>query len=212
MPEEARQTPEQPQGVSPAEHKEGNLSARHGSPPTAEGNHVAELESLRTELAEEKAKADDYLKNWQRSQADFINYKRRMEQERADQAKFANSALILRILPVLDDFGRAFTSIPQALKQYTWLEGIALIDRKLRLVLEQEGVTPIEAVGEDFDPMLHEAVIIEEGTDPQHGRVVEELQKGYKLHDRVIRPTLVKVGQLPAVQQDSYDQPAEPEK
>lgn len=156
---------------------------------------MAEVEALHASLEEEKAKAEDYLKNWQRAQADFINFKRRTEQERVEQTKFANSALILKIIPVLDDFERAFATLPREVEGIPWLEGIALIERKLRFILEQEGVTPIEALGNDFDPNLHEAVLLEEGTDPQHGVVVAELQKGYKLHDRVIRPTMVKVGQ-----------------
>jgi molecular chaperone GrpE len=159
----------------------------------------AEVESLRESLQEEKAKAEDYLKNWQRSQADFINYKRRMEQERVEQTKFANATLILKILPVLDDFERASASLSREVESPAWLEGINLIERKLRFILEQEGVTPIEALGKDFDPQLHEAVMFEEGTDPQHGVVVAELQKGYKLHDRVIRPAMVKVGQPASV-------------
>lgn len=168
-------------------------------PETQENISVTnDPEALLKQLDEEKTKADDYLKHWQRTQADFINYKRRTEQERAELIKYANSSLILKILPVLDDFDRAFANFPPEFRQAPWLEGITLIDRKLRLILEQEGVTTIEALGKDFDPSLHEAVLFDDGADPKHGKVVAELQKGYKLHDRVIRPTLVKVGRMPA--------------
>ncbi|MBI2953508.1 MAG: nucleotide exchange factor GrpE [Chloroflexi bacterium] len=171
--------------------------AQEANNPLAEEKPVEDAELLKQQLEEEKTKVDDYLKHWQRTQADFINYKRRTEQERAELLKFSNASLILKILPVLDDFDRAFSSLPREIQHMTWLDGIALIDRKLRFILEQEGVTPIEALGKEFDPTQHEAVLFEEGADPQHGKVVAELQKGYKLHDRVIRPTLVKVGQTP---------------
>ncbi len=181
------------------EERDEQIAANQNSEQPQTDETVADdPELLKKQLEEEKEKADNYLKNWQRVQADFINYKRRTEQERAEQTKYANASLILKILPVLDDFDRAFASLPPQFQQMTWLEGIALIDRKLRFILEQAGVTPIEAQGQEFDPMLHEAVLFEEGADPKHGKVVAELQKGYKLHDRVIRPTLVKVGQMPS--------------
>lgn len=164
-----------------------------GTTPSA----ADEVELLRKQLEEEKTKAEEYLRHLQRTQADFVNYKRRAEQEKAEHLRYANSALILKILPVLDDFDRAFASIPREFQRMTWLDGIALIERKMRFILEQEGVTPIETLGKDFDPTQHEAVLFEEGADPQHGKVVAELQKGYKLGDRVIRPALVKVGQMP---------------
>ncbi|MGI5835799.1 MAG: nucleotide exchange factor GrpE, partial [Chloroflexota bacterium] len=104
-----------------------------------------------------------------------------------------NASLIEKILPVLDDFERAIGAVPQDQQTTGWVEGIKLIDRKLRNVLEQEGVVPIEALGKEFDPYVHEAVLREEG-EGDVDVVVEEIQKGYKLHDRVIRPTMVKVG------------------
>ena len=155
---------------------------------------VAELEDIETlkqALAEEKAKAEGYLANWQRAQADFINYKRRTEQEKEEISKFANSILMLGLLPVLDDLERAFISIPPRLAKLSWVDGIGLIERKLRASLEAQGLSEIKALGEPFDPHLHEAVREDEGID---GVVIEELQKGYKLHDRVIRPTMVVVG------------------
>ncbi len=150
-----------------------------------------DIESLKQALAEEKAKAESYLANWQRAQADFINYKRRREQEKEDVNKLANSILMLSLLPVLDDLERAFTSIPPHLDELTWVDGIRLIERKLRASLEAQGLTPIKALGEPFDPHLHEAAMHGKGKE---GIVVQELQKGYKLYDRVIRPTMVVVG------------------
>ena len=148
-------------------------------------------EAIKAELAEESAKSAQYLANWQRAQADFINYKRRAEQEKQDAAKFSNAMLILNLLPILDDLERALGSVSTKLAGFTWVDGIHLIYRKLQKTLELHGLTEVRAVGEDFDPNLHEAIMYGDG---EEGKVVEDLQKGYKLHDRVIRPTIVKVG------------------
>lgn len=155
---------------------------------------VEQLDNLKRQLEGEKARAEDYLRRWQRAQADFVNYKRRVEQERADLLRYANTALIGRVLSILDDFDRAERSLPSSLRHLSWIEGVFMIRLKLGAILQQEGLTMIEAVGKDFDPLLHEAVVVEPGVDPGQGKVVEELQTGYKLGDRVIRPTLVKVG------------------
>ncbi len=150
-----------------------------------------DIESLKQALTEEKEKAEGYLANWQRAQADFINYKRRSEQEREEFNKFANTGLVLSLLPILDDLERALASIPVKAAKLPWVDGIRLIERKFRTSLETQGLTPIKALGEPFDPNLHEAVRQDKGKE---GIVIEELQKGYKLHDRVIRPTMVVVG------------------
>ncbi len=150
-----------------------------------------DLEELKQALAEEKEKAESYLANWQRAQADLINYKRRSEQEKEEISKFANSALMLNILPVLDDLERAFASIPPKLAKLGWIDGVRLIERKLRASLEAQGLSPIQAVGEPFDPHLHEAVRQDKGKE---GIVIEEVQKGYKFHDRVLRPSRIVVG------------------
>jgi molecular chaperone GrpE len=137
------------------------------------------------------ADAQRYLDNWRRAEADFENYKKRNDQERQEAARFASTALVLSILPVLDDLDRAFKSIPEKLTHLTWTDGIRLIHRKLQATLEAQGVTEIKALGEDFDPSIHEAVGQAAGED---GKVIEEAQKGYKLHGRVIRPAFVIVG------------------
>ena len=152
---------------------------------------VEDIEALKQAIAEEKEKAEGYLANWQRAQADYINYKRRSEQEKEEISKFANSLLMLNLLPILDDLERAFTSIPPKMAKLTWVDGIRLIERKLQASLEAQGLSPIKVLGEPFDPKLHEAAMHAKGKE---GIVIEELQKGYKLHDRVIRPAMVVVG------------------
>jgi molecular chaperone GrpE len=149
------------------------------------------IDTLKSNLAEEKDKSDKYLANWQRAEADFSNYKKRAEQEKNDTANFANWALILNILPVLDDLERAVASLPQKLANLTWVDGILLIHRKLRAVLESQGLTEIEAIEKTFDPSLHEAVAHMEGKE---GMVINEVQKGYKLKNKLLRPALVVVG------------------
>jgi molecular chaperone GrpE len=156
--------------------------------PAVVGEDMAALEK---ELAELKAKVEANLAGWQRAQADFVNYKRRAEQEHEETVKFANASLVLILLPILDDFERAVTSCPQELSGLAWVEGIWLIERKLRAVLEAQGLSLIPALGEPFDPRLHEAVRQAEGKE---GIVVEEVQKGYKFRDRVLRPSKVVVG------------------
>ena len=161
-------------------------------PPPAQEDVIAEdVDSLKKALDEEQAKAEVYLANWQRAQADFINFKKRIEQEREETVRFANELLILNLLPVLDDLERALDNISEKLAGLTWVDGIALIYRKLKAILERHGLSEVKALGEPFDPNLHEAVLYGEG---EGGKVIEELQKGYKLYDRVIRPTMVKVG------------------
>jgi molecular chaperone GrpE len=140
----------------------------------------------------EQAKADDYFAKWQRAAADLANMRRRHEQERQEYMKQANAMLIAELLPVLDSFDRALASMPPDLRELTWIDGIVLVERQLRMVLERAGLTPIEAEGKPFNPTEHEALLHEESDKPED-TVIGELQKGYKLHDRVLRPALVKV-------------------
>jgi len=162
-----------------------------------------DIGTLKQALAEVKEKAEGYLANWQRAQADFINYKRRSEQEKEEVNKFANSVLMLNLLPILDDVERALASIPPNLAKLSWIDGIRLIERKLQASLEAQGLSPIKAVGEPFDPKLHEAATHGKGKE---GIVIEELQRGYKLHDRVLRPAMVVVGKGEAEEEKELEQ------
>jgi molecular chaperone GrpE len=154
------------------------------------------IEQLERELAETRAKSEEHLYNWQRSAADFSNYKRRTDDERAQLSQFSTAILIGRLLSVLDDFDRALENVPPEAHD-AWIEGVKLTERKLRNVLESEGVTPIEAIGQPFDPNVHEAVAHEETTEHADNEVIGEVQRGYRLHDRVLRPSLVRVANNP---------------
>ncbi len=156
-----------------------------------------ELEELRGELEKAQAQAAEYLEQLQRSRAEFANYKKRNEREREDFIKLANAALITKLLPVVDDCARALQTVPDSLRGLTWVEGIFLIERRLRTLLEQEGLTEIEAVGKKFNPELHHAAVREENTEYEDGEVISELQKGYMLNDRVLRPSMVRVAAKP---------------
>jgi molecular chaperone GrpE len=168
--------------------------APEGTPAEAEPTkEVDELTALQQELEEQKAKAAEYLDGWQRARAEFANYKKRIEKEQEDMIKSANGAFIVKLLPVMDDFERAFQTLPLDLMGMTWLEGIALIQRKLQVLLAQEGVTVIESEGQMFDPTLHQAVTHEESEEHEEGQIMGEVQKGYKMGDKVLRPSLVRV-------------------
>jgi molecular chaperone GrpE len=160
-------------------------------PLQAQVEQTEDIEALEQALFEEKEKSERYLANWQRAQADFINYKKRAEQEKKETVEFANSGLLLNLLTVVDDLERAFVSLPPRLSKSSWIEGIELIYNKLKGILEAHGLTEIKAKGKPFDPHLHEAVMRQEG---EEDIVIEEIQTGYKLKDRVLRPSKVIVG------------------
>ncbi len=171
-------------------NKTEDPKAEQDSEKESEGQE--NTEDLASALEQEKERADRNLANWQRAQADLSNYKKRVDQEKQDLAKFANAALIGSMLNLVDDFQRARSTIPDSILGMTWVEGLFLIERKLGATLEAAGLSEIKALGEDFDPNMHEAVMHGDGPE---GKIVEEFQRGYKLHDRVIRPAMVKVGQ-----------------
>jgi molecular chaperone GrpE len=138
---------------------------------------VERLEEAIRERDTARQQAEEHLRNWQRSAADFSNFKRRTDDERAVAAQFSNAVLIGKLLSVLDDFDRALESVPDDAHE-SWVEGVRLVDRKLRTVLESEGVTPIEAIGQPFDPNVAEAGVHEPTTDPPDNEVSGERQRG----------------------------------
>lgn len=149
---------------------------------------VQRIEQLEQESSSYK---DQYL----RSAAEMRNYKRRTEQDRADLIRNAGASVLMKLLPVLDDFDLAMAHVPAEVAALPWFNGIRLMHTKLETMLEGEGVKPIEALGDVFDPNRHEAVMHEMVGPDMAGRVTAELRRGYTLHERIIRPTLVKVGE-----------------
>lgn len=158
-----------------------------------EETEEGELESLRSALEEAQTQANEYLEGWQRARAEFANYKKRVATEREELRQTSNEALLLKLLPIVDDFERAFLTLPEELTDVAWVGGVKMILRKLQTLLESENVTPIQAVGQPFDPLFHEAMLQEETSEHPDGHVIEEMQRGYRLGDRVLRATMVKV-------------------
>jgi len=152
---------------------------------------VQDAESLAKLLAQEKEKAERYLANWQRTEADFRNYKARQEQEKKDLVNWGNSALVCDIVPVLDSFDRAFETAAPKGHNLSWLTGFKQIQKMLQDILAKYGVTEVKCLGEVFDPSRHEAVAQQPGTD---GVVVGEVRRGYVLKDKLIRAPQVVVG------------------
>ena len=161
--------------------------------PKPNGATATEPEAEPAETADDQSAS--YKADLQRMAADFANYRKRNDAERVEFAKFAKADLITKLLDVLDGYDRALASVPDDVKGQpgnTWVEGMRLVERKLRQILDSEGLEPVESLGKPFDPYVHEAVAHVESDEPE-GTVIAEHQKAYRLHDRVIRPALVSV-------------------
>jgi molecular chaperone GrpE len=153
--------------------------------PAAEPQPTADAAQLQRER-------DDYYDKWLRTTAEFDNYRKRVDRERREQADQATVALLLDLLRIVDDFDRALT-VDAGDGGAAYRKGVELIHAKLHDLLKRYGVTSFAAVGADFDPNLHQAVIHEASPDHREGEVIEELQKGYLIRDRLLRPAMVKV-------------------
>lgn len=162
---------------------------------TSEEALAEEPLSLEEQLAAAQAEAAKNLDGWMRAQAEFANARKRLERQRTEAYLNATADLAARLLPVLDDFERALENVPEEIADNGWIEGIMLVQRKLAAILESYNVTPIAAVGQPFDPNLHEALSQEASDEFESGVVTRELQKGYKIGDRVLRPSLVYVAE-----------------
>ena len=154
---------------------------------------VEDVEALKSELEEWKAKANEYLDGWQRARADYANYKKRVEREQVQAYQNALAIVIRRFLEVIDDLDLALKNRPQGGDGAGWAEGVELIYRKLSAILEAEGVSIIDTDGQYFDPNLHEAITNEQHPELESGRIIAVLKKGYRLGDRVLRPAQVRV-------------------
>ncbi len=155
---------------------------------------LADIEKLNEELGASQAKSEEYLAGLQRERAEFANYRRRTTEEREAMLGLAGEDLIRKVLALADDFDLAIEARPPAIADDPWVEGVAAIDRKLRALLESEGVTQIDATpGTPFDPREHEAIATVPSAEHGEGEIVAEIRRGYRLRDRVVRPALVAV-------------------
>ena len=178
---------EEQQATNGQQPNDGQQVATTAPQPTSD-ELQGRVQQLEQELAAVK---DQYL----RSAADLKNFKRRTEEDRATLIRNATAGLIMKLLPILDDFDLAMQHVPAEVAALPWFNGLQGVQRKLQTVLEGEGVKPIEAAGQQFDPHFHEAVMHEDAGPEQAGKVTADLRRGYMLHDKVIRPSMVKVGQ-----------------
>jgi molecular chaperone GrpE len=144
------------------------------------------------DTAELQRERDDYRDRWMRKSAEFDNYRKRLERERREQSDQAVVDLLQELLLVVDDFDRALT-VDSGDGDPAYRKGVELIHGKLHDLLAKYGVKPIDALGADFDPNVHQAVVHESSPDHREGEVIGELRKGYTINDRLLRPAMVKV-------------------
>jgi len=150
------------------------------------------LEALQRELTECRSKSDEYLDGWQRARAEFTNYRKRVERDQALMQQTLTGSIVKRYLEIIDDLDRALKNRPQEGEGANWANGIELVYRKLINILESNGVSIMPA-SEMFDPNLHEAITSEDSDHHQSGEIIEVVQQGYLMGDRVLRPALVRV-------------------
>lgn len=197
-----------------AEERIEALDSARTEPPDARPSAAglaAPLDELRARAERAEQEATDNKAAWQRSAADFANYRRRTEQQREEELGLANEMLLLKLLSVADDFDRAVAHVPPDQQSSPWVEGIAAIDRKLHALLDSEGVRQSEpAEGRPFDPREQEAIAYEETTEVPDGTVLRELQPGYRIRDRVLRPSLVSVGKNAGTPQNATTTTTDP--
>ena len=189
-----------PQHGSPDQPEPGAQKSRPGvvdsrASSAVDSEHAAagqDQPSIDPELQAARDEVQANFGRYQRLAADFENYKRRTRQELADRTQYANEELLRKLLPILDNLRRALDHAPEGIDR-NWFEGLRMVVRQFEDTLQAQGVSPIPAVGEKFDPSQHEAIAREETDEHEEGTIVEEMQPGYRLHERVLRPTLVKV-------------------
>jgi len=189
---------------NPVESNDGSADSSNENPMGNEAQSadaVAELEQpidlfkdLMEQLNQAQAQAAEYLDGWQRARAEFANYKRRTEAERIELSATAGADVLMRVLPAIDDFDRAANTLPDDLKDHAWINGVMLIYRKLLNTLDASNVKPIVVQpGDTFDPTIHEAITHEDSDQFSSGQIIAELQRGYKMGERVLRPAMVRV-------------------
>lgn len=162
---------------------------------TADVELEAELLEQSLGIAELAAERDSYLDQLQRVAAEYANFRRRTENERIQERKNAARELLSQLAPIADDFERALNHVPEEVQSGSWAEGVRLIEKKLEAVLERADVRKIDALGQPFDPAVHEAVV--QDPDNTQNLVVEVYQNGYTLGNQLLRPVMVRVGNLP---------------
>ncbi|WP_272037710.1 nucleotide exchange factor GrpE [Paenibacillus sp. JJ-100] len=184
---EEQQSFTEEQEVTAAEQNPVNEAA------AAEAQAEEIIDQEQTELTRLKAEAEESQQRLMRAQADFDNFRRRTQREKEDLAKYASMKLITELVPVIDNFERAMATVPEGTETESFAKGIQMILRQLETVLASEGLAAMETVGQPFNPEFHQAIMQVDSEEHEEGIVVEEVQKGYMLKDKVLRPAMVKV-------------------
>ena len=175
------------------------------TPPATEPSEADkkdEKSDLEGKLQEKEKEAKDHYDRYLRLSAEMENFKKRMEKEKGETYKFANENLLKDLLPILDNLERAMEHGQETENSKALLEGVEMIHKGFLTVLEKYGVTRVEALGEEFDPNQHEAVMVQEEAGRPPGLVIAQLQKGYRLHNRLVRPAMVVVSKNPPINPD----------
>jgi len=179
---------------TPEQESTEDLRDQHDVEDTLDEEQIEEIDEFQ-QLQNER---DDYLDQLQRSRAEFLNFKRRTDQERFALREMVTRDVLSQFLPVVDDFDRALSALPEAEQSSSWVKGMEMVQAKLKGILDRAGVSTVEALGKPFDPKEHEAVATEPGTSGSH--VVEVYQSGYRIGSTLMRPAMVKTGDEPTDQ------------
>ena len=183
-----------PDATAPSAESANNGSKPQDAPAATSASEAETGESsMEVLLSDAQAKASEYLDGWQRSRAEFANYKKRAEKERDETYQNATVETLRKLLPIFDDFDRAVANVPADKADNDLIKGFSLIHRKLLSLLDNAGVKAINPVGEEFDPAFHEAIGRDESSDVHSGHITVVLQKGYVYGEKVLRPALVRV-------------------
>jgi len=174
--------------------------------PEEQTESGSELEKLTEALAEEKKRSEEYLTRMKYMQADFENLKKRMDRQMEEVKKYSNERIIIELLEIVDELETAIKASHNSDSKETVIQGVEMTLKKLRKILEKEGISPIECVGKPFDPSKHNAVARIEKKDADECTVVEEVRKGYAMRENVIRPSIVKVMVKPSKSQEKVNQ------
>jgi molecular chaperone GrpE len=171
--------------------------AREQAEDQAAGQVLEDLDSLRAKLQEAEQKRDEYLYLAQRTRADFENYQKRMKRDQAEERRYAQLPLAADLLSALDNLERAIAAAEQAGEKGSLVQGVAMVHTQLLDILRRHGITPIEAKDKPFDPNLHQAVLQQPSKEHPPMTVLQVLEPGYSIHDRVLRPARVVVSTSP---------------
>jgi len=201
---------EEPSASGPPKISQEEQAGSSASTPVA-----PDVEDLKRQLSQMEAEKKEVYERYLRSYAEFENFKKRVAKEQSDQNRYANERLLKALLPVLDNLARAIGHAKESRNLDKLIEGLELTQKEFVSVLHKFGVTVIESVGQPFDPVHHQAMLQVETDDQEENTVVEEFEKGYLLHDRVLRPALVSVAKnikkaaSPLLEQESEKTPTE---